>query len=86
MAPALGNASTEATAFTALGLHLRLTHIYSAWVRPSFHSPLHIRPLQGQTKKGIADRGRRAPKPCPCPRLLNFHPVGVQGPVRSGGW
>ena len=25
-----------------------------------------------------AIRGRRAQKPCPCPRLLTFHPFGVQ--------
>jgi len=40
-------------------------------------------PLQGRRDKRIVNRGRRAQKPCPCPRLLNFHPCGVQGTVQS---
>jgi hypothetical protein len=33
--------------------------------------------------EGGAARGRRAQKPCPCPRLLNLNPFGVPSRVYS---
>jgi len=35
-----------------------------------------MRPLQGRSRIGVANRGRRAPKACPCPRLLHRTPSG----------
>ena len=40
--------------------------------------------LSGSEDQGMAHRGRRAQKPCPCPRLLNFYPCGVPGPAPGG--
>jgi hypothetical protein len=39
----------------------------------------------GSERLVVAIRGRRAQNPCPCPRLLNFHPFGVQRGMRNAG-
>jgi hypothetical protein len=39
---------------------------------------LFVRPLRGRVLIGLMIRGRRAQKPCSCPRLLNLNPFGVQ--------